>query len=245
MNIVVLTADLRMAEKVELAMRLRWPDAVTSIALDAQQCREQLSETQADVLFLDATHPGINVSDLLLEIRRQDELPILVMSEGYGSLEAAQALELGADDYLASSAEPLELVARVVAVRRRQALSAPQSSKTVALVSADLVVDPRTYEARLGDTRLRLTSTEFRLLSLLMNNRESVVTHEGIEDHLWGRNANAVDLVKKYVQRLRWKLLDDPRDPKWIASVHGVGYRFIGPGAGQTEDRPVVAGSLP
>jgi len=77
-----------------------------------------------------------------------------------------------------------------------------------------------------------LTSTEFRLLHLLVKNRGTVVAHQTLERALWGGYMDSSKLVKKYVQRLRRKLGDHAREPVWIASVHGVGYRFIGPALG-------------
>jgi DNA-binding response OmpR family regulator len=92
-----------------------------------------------------------------------------------------------------------------------------------------LLVNPATYEAFLGGERLTLTTTEFRLLYLLLKNWGIVVSRATLERTVWGEQVDSYGLVKKYVQRLRHKLGDDAREPFWIASVHGVGYRFIGP----------------
>jgi DNA-binding response OmpR family regulator len=100
------------------------------------------------------------------------------------------------------------------------------------LSSGKLFINPATYEVYLGEERVTLTSTEFRLLHLLVKNRGMVVAHQTLERALWGEDVDSSRLVKKYVQRLRRKLGDDAREPQWIASVHGVGYRFIGPPPG-------------
>ena len=87
-------------------------------------------------------------------------------------------------------------------------------------------LDPTTYEVALANKWLPLTTTEFRLSHFLMKNRGAFVAHQTMERALWsGRRG----IAKKYVQRLRGKLDDDPKEPQWIASVHGVGYRFTGP----------------
>ena len=90
-------------------------------------------------------------------------------------------------------------------------------------------INPATYEVFLNDGRITLTSTEFRLLHLLLKNRGMVVARRVLEQSLWGDQVGSYGLVKKYVQRLRLKLGDNARNPIWIASIHGVGYRFIGP----------------
>ena len=98
-----------------------------------------------------------------------------------------------------------------------------------ALSSGRLSINPSTYEVFLADQRVNMTSTEFSLLHLLVRNRGTVVAHQTMERTLWPGPGDNSRLVKKYVQRLRRKLGDDPKEPSWIASIHGVGYRFIGP----------------
>ena len=99
------------------------------------------------------------------------------------------------------------------------------------LSSGSLTLDPTTYEVFLDGARLTLTSTEFRLLHLFLNNRGTVVSHDFLAKSLWGDRVDSSALVKKYIQRLRRKLSDEPQNPEWIANVHGVGYRFLGPRA--------------
>ncbi len=81
----------------------------------------------------------------------------------------------------------------------------------------------------MGEERLRLTNTEFQMLFLLVKNWGIVVPRQTLEDNLWAERSDRHGLVKKFVQRLRVKLRDDPREPRWVANVFGVGYRFIGP----------------
>jgi two-component system response regulator VanR len=96
-------------------------------------------------------------------------------------------------------------------------------------------MDPNNYEVYLGGTCLALTPTEFRLLHLLAKNRPRFLTHDTLDQALWEnrRGPGINGLAKKYVQRLRIKLGDDARHPRWIASVYDVGYRFVGPTEGQ------------
>ena len=96
------------------------------------------------------------------------------------------------------------------------------------IVSAGaLTLNPASYEVFLDNNRLTLTPTEFRLLHVLLNNRGNVVTHEFLARAIWGDRVDSTALVKKYIQRLRHRLMDSPNDPQWIASVHGVGYRIL------------------
>jgi DNA-binding response OmpR family regulator len=107
------------------------------------------------------------------------------------------------------------------------------------LLSGRLLVNPATYEAFLGREQLALTTTEFRLLYLLVKNWGIVVARQTLERTLWGEQTDSYGLVKRYVQRLRHKLGDDAHEPRWVASIHGVGYQFIGP-----TPRPVEAADM-
>ena len=96
----------------------------------------------------------------------------------------------------------------------------------------------------LGSQQVMLTSTEFRLLYLLIKNRGSVISHETLARTLWGDEWDSYGLVKKHVQRLRQKMGDTGRDPLWIANIHGVGYRFKGPRPEFQESAEPVLASL-
>ena len=109
------------------------------------------------------------------------------------------------------------------------------------MASGALLLNPATYEVLLHGKRMALTSTEFRLLHLLLKNRGTVATHRFLELALWGDRVDSSALVKKYIQRLRRKLGDDPQEPEWIANVYGVGYRFLG---GSTSHVPEQQGVL-
>ena len=175
------------------------------------------------------------------DLRALSDVPLIVLEAeaGGGDLEEAKALESGADNYIRQPASIVNVVARLVAVIRRSRRTDPAGAGQP-LSTGALTLDPASYEVFLNGSRLSLTSTEFRLLHLLLNNRGQVVTHEFLVSSLWGDRGDSSALVKKYIQRLRRKLADDPQNPKWIANVYGVGYRFLGSRAPESE-RTAVA----
>ena len=120
------------------------------------------------------------------------------------------------------------VVARLVALMRRVGLSKHRSEEGP-IFCGELVINPATYEVYLGSSRLLLTPTEFKLLHLLAKNRHMTLSQEFIQRVIWTDDIEAGDTLKKYVQRLRRKLGDDARNPTWIKTVHGVGYRFSSP----------------
>ncbi len=133
----------------------------------------------------------------------------------------------GADDYVRLPCDLTELTARVWALLRRSGATVAHEAESP-LLSGRLLVNPATYEAFLGPERLALTTTEFRLLHLLVKNWGMVVGRQTLERTLWGEQTDSYGLVKRYIQRLRSKLKDDAREPYWIASVHGVGFGSLG-----------------
>jgi DNA-binding response OmpR family regulator len=231
MNAVFIGTDTRVAEVATLSVRLRWPDAVVTVAGCAAEGLEKVEETSPQVVLLHPDFDDMSLAQSIQELRRFSTVPVLVLGYRGDEMEVITALESGADDYVRLPCDLTEIMTRVWALLRRVGMQ-PSQDREGPLHSGQLVINPSTYEAFLGNERLTLTSTEFRLLHLLVRNRGMVVQHQTLERTIWGEQADTSGLVKKYVQRLRRKLGDKAREPKWIASVHGVGYRFIGPAGG-------------
>lgn len=147
-----------------------------------------------------------------------------------------QVLEAGADDYLSESDGSITLIARLVALTRRASRSHPEH--TGVLSNGPLTVDPTAYEVFLHGTRLPLTPTEFRLLYLLLNNRGTVLSREFLARSIWGGEVDSSALVKKYIQRLRQRLNDSADSPRWIANIHGVGYKILPFQDGESAEEP-------
>ncbi len=227
MKLLLIGVDPRISEMVVLSFRLRWPDAGVVVATHAEKGVERVEQDNPDVVILQSTFTDMSLSGAIQEIRRFSEVPLLVLSQEGDEQEAVGALELGADDYIRTPCGFGEMVARVVALLLRVSGNEFSGGAESPIHTGPLVINPATYEVFLNGHRLHLTSTEFRFLYLLVKNRGTIVTHRFLERTFWGDRADSTSLVKKYVQRLRRKLGDDPTSPEWIASVHGIGYRFI------------------
>ena len=127
----------------------------------------------------------------------------------------------------------MELLARITAVLRRSQVRASEGAGE-ALRVGDLLICPASYEVYLDERPVHLSPTEFRLLHTLVRHRGVVVTHGVLQQAIWGDvSGGTPEVVKKYVQRLRRKLGDDPAHPHWIVTLPGVGYRFVGAMGGQ------------
>jgi DNA-binding response OmpR family regulator len=176
-----------------------------------------------DLVVLDVMLPSLDGFEVCREIRRESQTPIVMLSARDELHDIVVGLELGADDYVTKPFELPELVARIKAVLRRSA-AAPSDG----VISVDdLEIDPGAFSVRRGGEDVALTATEFRLLLELARRPKQVFTRELLLELVWSYDyLGDSRLVDVAVQRLRAKVEDDPKQPKLIRTVRGVGYRF-------------------
>ena len=230
MKVIFVGDDSRSARMVRISIGLRWPDTTPVVAPAVASGLQLIERESPDIVLFEAGLPGHNLLQTIKEVRRFSSVPILVLGEPEDTNEVVSALMEGADDYVRLPCSFTELMVRVWALVRRNGVRVFNRGDAL-LVSGELLVNPNTYEVFVGERRVALTGTEFRLLHLLVRNRGAVLPQQALERAIRGDREveDANGLVKKYVQRLRGKLGDDPGEPRWIANVHGVGYRFVGP----------------
>ena len=183
-----------------------------------------LRRDRPDLLILDIMLPDKDGLTLCREIRREHGVPIIMLTARGDVADRIVGLELGADDYLAKPFEPRELVARVESVLRRTSERQPRR----VLACGDLVLEPDLRRATLAGRELDLTSTELELLRVLMQSRGRVLTRERLLFELRGIDTDVYDRsVDMLVSRLRSKLGDDSRAPRFIKTVWRTGYQFV------------------
>jgi two-component system, OmpR family, response regulator MtrA len=188
--------------------------------------REGLAEFRSrpyDLVVLDVMLPVLDGLEVCRQIRRESQVPILMLSARNDTVDVVVGLEVGADDYVTKPFELAELVARVRAAIRR----ATSSNEAQALAVGDLELDPAAHRVRKGGSEVLLTATEFRLLLELARRPGQVFTRELLLQRVWGYDyLGDSRLVDVAVQRLRSKIEDDPSQPRLIGTVRGVGYRL-------------------
>jgi two-component system response regulator MtrA len=176
-----------------------------------------------DLVVLDVMLPSLDGLEVCREIRRESGVPIIMLSARSELHDVVVGLELGADDYVAKPFELPELVARIKAVLRRGTAGPAESVIAV----DDLEIDPAAFTVRRGGDNVELTATEFRLLLELARRPKQVFTRGLLLELVWNYDyLGDSRLVDVAVQRLRAKIEDDPKQPKLIRTVRGVGYRF-------------------
>jgi DNA-binding response OmpR family regulator len=194
-------------------------------AADGESARRLIEDGSPELVILDVMLPGTDGLALCRWIRSRSELPVIMLTARGEEADRIVGLELGADDYVTKPFSPRELAARVRTILRR-ATQAPPSPER--LVFDNLVVDARTREVELGGRPLRLTAKEFDLLFFLASNPRQVFSRDQLMTSVWGY-ASALDTgtVTVHVQRLRSKIERDPKSPRLLETVWGVGYRFV------------------
>ncbi|MDH5560414.1 MAG: response regulator transcription factor [Deltaproteobacteria bacterium] len=186
----------------------------------------QINQLAPSLVILDIMLPEIDGFEVLKRIRKQSDLPVIMLTARGDFTDRVVGLEIGADDYMPKPFEPRELVARIQSVLRR---SNQNTTKNI-LEFGQLTINFSSHEVQIGDLPLELTSTEYELLALFVHNQGKVLTRDEILDQVrgieWESFNRSVDVL---VSRLRQKLNDDPKHPKYLKTVWGSGYLFLAP----------------
>ncbi len=196
-------------------------DVVLSHATDGVAGLAMLSSSVFDAVLLDVMMKGLNGLEVLKRIREKSAVPVLMLTARGDEADRVVGLELGADDYVSKPFSPRELLARLRAVLRRAA----PSSAAQRLSAGDIVVELPTREARVADKELELTGLEFDILVALLRRAGRVVPRDVLLEEA-GRDDVTVSArtVDVHISKLRRKLGDDPRSPRIIRTIRGVGY---------------------
>ncbi len=190
-----------------------------------------ISNESPDIVILDVMMPGIGGLDLLKEINRNFSLPVIMLTAKGEETDRIIGLELGADDYIPKPFNPRELLARMRAVMRRVPAEGeePSEKDNARFIKAGgLILDRAKQTVSMGDNEMDLSSTEYKILEVLMKNPNSVMSRDEIMSTARGRDFMAFDRsIDVHISKLRAKLETDPRYPKLIRTVWGSGYMFV------------------
>jgi len=194
---------------------------------------EAVGRVRPDLILLDLMLPDGSGFDVCREVRRDSQVPIIMLTARGDEADRVIGLELGADDYVVKPFSAREVTARVRAVLRRTATAAAPAGATDANAPVDIAgvrLDPATRSVTKAGAPVEVTRKEFDLLALLMRSAGSVVTRERLIDEVWDVNwFGSTKTLDVHVSGLRKKLGDDSAAPRYIHTVRGVGFMFVAP----------------
>ena len=184
----------------------------------------KFGQQPTDVVLIDIMLPGIDGFDVCRSIRRNSDVPIVMVTARADTHDVVAGLEAGADDYLTKPFAPKELSARIRALLRR---SRTPDTPATDMTFGDLEVLPDEGVVRKGGDEVHLTKTEFRLLVELASAPGKVFSREALLERVWGYGYFGDGrLVDVHIRRLRTKIEDDPADPQHVVTVRGLGYKL-------------------
>ena len=221
LTVVLVEDDERLAKLT--ARYLESHGVTVTIVADGREAIARILQTRPDVVLLDLMLPGMSGLDVCRDLRSRSDVPILMVTARGEEADRVVGLEGGADDYIAKPFSSRELLARIRAHARRARGAAGPAKKTIQL--GRLMVDADAMHATLDGNQLALTTYEFMLLRALAERAGRVLSREQLVDLVRGSAEEAFDRsVDVHVSHLRAKLGDDPRNPRLIKTVRGVGY---------------------
>jgi DNA-binding response OmpR family regulator len=198
------------------------------VASDGATALRTARTGRPDLVVLDLGLPGLDGLDVARALRRDGEVPIIMLTARTEESDKLVGLELGADDYLTKPFSPKELVARVRAVLRRA--EGVHSPTDVIRVGSDVELDVPRMDARFGGSRVELTKTEFQLLATMARQPGRVFTRAQLLDAVRGVAFESYErAIDAHIKNIRKKIEPDARKPRYLLTVFGVGYRFAEP----------------
>lgn len=196
----------------------------TYTASDGEEALRAFEEKGPDLIVLDLMLPRLSGIEVTKKIRANSNVPIIMLTAKASEADRVVGLELGADDYVVKPFSPRELVARVRAVLRRIDGDTGMAER---IVSGGLDIDLKTREVKVNGVEIELTPTEFDLLAFLAHHPGQVFTRLQLLREVQGYTYDAfARTIDTHVKNLRRKIEEDPKEPHYLLTVHGVGYRF-------------------
>jgi len=196
-------------------------------ARDGEQALRMFGDERIDLVVLDLMLPKVDGLEVCKRLRADSNVPIIMLTARGEELDKVLGLELGADDYITKPFSIREFRSRVRALLRRAGLPRERAREAETIESGELRIDPARRTVELAGEPVQLTYVEFELLTALASEPARVFTREMLLRALWGDSAyREPRTIDVHVRHLREKLERDPREPEYIFTVRGVGYRF-------------------
>lgn len=224
MKILVVDDEIEIVELVDLYLRKNY---TVIKAYDGEDGLMKINQKEIDLAIIDIMMPNMDGYRLIENIRKTKEIPIIIISAKSQSCDKIVGLDIGADDYITKPFDPLELVARVKSQLRRYCKFNKVEKKENKVIENNLSLDKEKLRVEKDGQEIYLTSTEYKILELLMCNKNRIFTKKHIFESVWEEDYISEDnAIMVHMSKLRNKIEDE--DNKYIKTIRGLGYKFQG-----------------
>lgn len=228
-NVLVVDDDKEIVDAIEIYLRNEGINVIK--AYDGLAALEALMDNEVQLILLDIMMPKLDGLRTTFKIREEKNIPIILVSAKSEDTDKILGLNMGADDYITKPFNPLELVARVKSQLRRYInlgnYGKEEKDKETVIKSSGLEINLKTKEVTVDGESVKVTATEFGILELLLKNQGRVFSIDEIYERVWKEQSyNAENTVAVHIRRIREKIEINPKDPKYLKVVWGIGYKI-------------------
>ncbi|PAB59816.1 response regulator transcription factor [Anaeromicrobium sediminis] len=228
-NELILVVDDEKEIRDLVSIYLKGEGYDTVLASDGQQALDILNNSKIDLIILDVMMPNMDGISACIEIRKSKNIPIIILSAKGDDTDKILGLTIGADDYMTKPFNPLELMARVKSQLRRYKQFNSKYMENDLIEIDDLSINTSTHEVTVKGEKVKLTPREFNILKLLAENKGVVFSIEKIYESVWGESFFESDnTVMVHIRKIREKIEENPRSPRYLKTIWGVGYKVEG-----------------
>ncbi|KUO71474.1 MAG: PhoB family transcriptional regulator [Clostridia bacterium BRH_c25] len=225
MNVLVCDDDKAIVDALEIYLKQENYGVVK--AYNGTQALKAISEQKIHLILLDVMMPEMDGLSATIKIREEQNIPIIILSAKSEDTDKIAGLNFGADDYVTKPFNPMELMARVKSQMRRYTALGSMVRKSSVLRTGSLELDEEAKELRVDGEIIRLTATEYGILLFLMKNIGHVYSIEQIYENVWNEPSFSVEnTVAVHIRRIREKIEINPKEPKYLKVVWGIGYKI-------------------
>ena len=225
MKILLVEDDLTLAMGIEYSLKNEGFEVTHSSCVE--EAMTAINDNDFDMILLDVTLPDGSGYDICKEVRKSKDVPIIFLTACDEEVNVVMGLDMGADDYITKPIRVRELIARINAVIRRRGVSNNSDNKKI--ICKDLIIYPLKYEIFKNNEKISLTSVEYKLMLLLIENKDIVLSRKQLLEKIWDVEGDFIEekTLNVYIKRLREKLGENEQT-SYIETVRGIGYKWIG-----------------
>lgn len=228
MKILVCDDDREIVDAIEIYLMQENYEVYK--AYDGEQALDIIKRENINLMIIDVMMPKLDGIRATLQVRKESSIPIIILSAKTEDTDKILGLNVGADDYITKPFSPLELVARVKSqIRRYTTLSNGNGNSSDVYEAGGLVLDDKLKKVTVDGEEVKLTPIEYNILFLLMRNKGKVYSISQIYENIWNEEAIGADnTVAVHIRHIREKIEINPREPRYLKVVWGVGYKIEG-----------------